>query len=288
MKEKKRRGTRLGFLIFDLYIKLGIKHAYALLYFVALHYLFFDRKAVKLSRAYVMRRFPESKGLGRIMHIYRLFLHAGRNLIDLRQYELDPEKVQMECDTARIRELVAEGRGLVMLTAHIGNWQVMMRNLPDLGAKVNIVMRPEDNPAVKEFLNLDEDERNSIHIIDASAGADAVLEIMKELTAGNIVSIMGDSLREEYRTIDVDFLGGKSVLPEGPFLISASSKAPVIVVMNRKLAPCSYLLQVNELVLPEKKLNKREKIQGLASLYIKVLESYLDEFPYEWTPGGNL
>lgn len=282
---KKKRGNSIGFKIFDFYLSLGVKHAYALLYFVAFHYLIFDRKAVKTTGEYVDVRFNSPPFFSRLKHIYRIFLNTGKNLIDLRQLERDSNKVHMECDTRRTRELLKEGNGLLMLTAHTGNWQVMMRNLPELGVKINIVMLPEENPAVKEYLQIDEGEKYEINIIDPSKGADAAIEIMQELAKGNIVSIMGDRILKESKTQQVDFFDSSIELPEGPYLIASSAKAPIVFLLTRRNGPCNYTLEVNEI---EREKGKEKNTSLLARKYTKILEKFLKKNPYEWTPAGKV
>ena len=296
-RKKKKRGNSLGFIIFDIYLSLGIKHAYALLYFVALHYLIFDRKAVAVATEYINLRFDHPKYLTRLKHIYRLFVNAGKNLIDLRQLERNFDKVHINCDTRRIRELVAEGKGLLLLTAHVGNWQVMMRNLPDLDGKINIVMLPEENPAVKEYLQIDNNKtenykelppEKSINIIDPSKGADAVLEIVQELASGNIISIMGDRVPPSSATLTVDFFGQPATIPEGPYRIAAVTGSPVLFLLTRRDGPCSYTMEVNEITIKDKTKNKREKIQLLGEKYAATLEEFLKLSPYDWSPAGKL
>jgi len=296
-RKKKKRGNSLGFIIFDIYLSLGIKHAYALLYFVALHYLIFDRKAVAVATEYINLRFDHPKYLTRLKHIYRLFVNAGKNLIDLRQLERNFDKVHINCDTRRIRELVAEGKGLLLFTAHVGNWQVMMRNLPDLDGKINIVMLPEENPAVKEYLQIDNNKtenykelppEKSINIIDPSKGADAVLEIVQELASGNIISIMGDRVPPSSATLTVDFFGQTATIPEGPYRIAAVTGSPVLFLLTRRDGPCSYTMEVNEITIKDKTKNKREKIQLLGEKYAATLEEFLKLSPYDWSPAGKL
>ena len=298
---KKRRGTGLGFKIFDIYLSLGIKHAYALLYFVALHYLFFDKKAVRVSTEYVNARFKNPGYFARLKHIYRIFVKTGKNLIDLRLLERDFEKVHLEPDNRRIRELVAEGNGLLLFTAHIGNWQVMMRKLPPLGAKVNIVMLPEENPAVQEFLQIDHSEnseddssregfipRDEVNIIDPSRGADAVIEIVNELASGNIVSIMADTHVQGSPTLTPSFFNDTITLPEGPFRIASAAKSPVLCLLTACKAPCCYVMKSKEITIADKKLKRRDYIELLAQRYADNFENFLAEFPYEWSPAGKL
>ncbi len=300
-RKKRKRGSSLGFRIFDFYLSLGIKHAYALLYFVALHYLIFDRKAVAVSAKYVKLRFNNPGYFRRLKHIYCLFVNAGKNLIDLRVLERDFSKVYLKPDTKRISELLADGNGVMLLTAHVGNWQVMMRNLPQLGVKVNIVIRTEENAAVREFLNIDTNEksddqaemkefipRDEINIIDPSKGADAVLEIVHELASGNIVSMMADTVLPDSPELTADFFGSTVTLSEGPFRIATATKSPVICLLTKRNAPCNYAMDINEITITDSGKKRKEKTQILAGRYADAMAAFLKKFPYEWTPAGKL
>lgn len=278
----RRRGNKLGFLIFDFYLALGIRHAYALLYFVCLYYLLFDRPTYKVTANYVKKRFPEAGAWGRLRHTYRLIVTTGKNLIDLRQLEKHPEKVNFESNNKPIIKKLAQGNGLILLTAHMGNWQTMMRQLPDFGVKINIVMRPEANPVVSEFLKIDHGEPYDINLIDPGRGMEAVLEIMKELSQGNIISIMGDRTIGDEQTVDFKFFGSDIKLPKGPFLIANCAKVPTIQLLTNRKGPCSYSLETTEIMIDEKIKDKEKRIHAIGEKYLKNIEEFLTRNPYEW------
>lgn len=307
---QKKRGNSLGFLIFDIYLSLGVKHAYALLYFVAIYYLIFDRSAVKTSLKYVNARFPSSNRVAKIWHIYKLIVDTGKNLIDLRLLERSPEKIKFECNNKPIEELIAKNKGLIMLTSHIGNWQIMMRKLPSFGTKNNIVMLPEENIAVKEFLKIDNEEfnksvmektdntpsENHLQIINPANGIESVIEMLKELSDGHIVSIMGDRLpidnqttsdntqtaTKEQQTLKVNFFGEEKLLPKGPFLIANASKAPIMILLLRRVAPASYSLETTSISIDKTIKDKENKILSIAEKYSKIIEKFLKQSPYQW------
>ena len=284
---QRRRGNKLGFMIFDFYLFLGIRHAYALLYFVSGYYLLFDRQTVRANSKYINMRFKEAGVLKRIWHIYKLIVATGKNLIDLRQLEKRPEKIQFECDNEPIKKIISRKKGLIIMTAHIGNWQVMMRKLPDFGAKMNIIMLPEENPAVSESLKIDHGEPYNLNLIDPQKGMESVLEIMQELSKGNIVSIMGDRRTGDEKNISLEFFGEKITLPIGPFLIAATADAPAILLLTDKKAPCSYALEMTNLIIDDNLKNKDEKINALAEKYIAAIEEFLTRNPYDWNSTGE-
>ena len=278
----KRRGNKLGFLIFDFYLSLGIKHAYALLYFVCFYYLLFDRQTVAITSKYVKKRFKNSGFLSKTWHTYKIIITTGKNLIDLRQLERKPESFKFESNYEKILDIVAEGKGLIMLTAHMGNWQVMMRELPNLNADMNIVMRPEENPAVSEFLKIDHGDPYNINLINPTNGMEAILEIMQELAKGNIISIMGDRTIRDEQTINMKFFENEIFLPKGPFLIASSAKAPIVQLLTNRTGPCSYALEISYLSIDDSIKNKEERLHSLGEQYVKTIEDFLERNPYEW------
>ncbi|MCK5845477.1 MAG: hypothetical protein KAG97_12260, partial [Victivallales bacterium] len=246
MKKPRKRGSRLGFRIFDIFISLGMGHAYALLRIVSLHYLIFDGKTRAAARWYIDAMWNHPNPFKRFLLTYKLFIAAGENLIDLRILETGAGKVELLCDTSKMREIIAYGKGLIFFTAHAGNWQLMMRKLPDFGVKVGILKRRENNKTVDEFLKIDSSNSACAHMIDAEDGLNAAVAVMKELASGNIVSIMGDAPVPGSKTISVQFLSATTELPAGPFRLAASCSAPILAIFAAKKNRGEYVLTTIE------------------------------------------
>ena len=154
----KRRGNRLGFWFFKVILRLlGLPGAYALLYFVCLHYLLFDKSAVLNALSYIQRRFPAAGFFKKRLEVYHLFISQGKQLID-RSAILSGKNlfdIQLKGYEQLRRLLDDKNKGFVLLTAHVGNWQIALTTLKKIAKPVYLVMRPEDNAAVKESLNID-------------------------------------------------------------------------------------------------------------------------------------
>ncbi len=282
---ERKRGNRLGFWFFRTAIRtFGLRPAYGLLYFVGLHYLIFDRTAVDACLAYLRRRFPDHSTLRRMLDVYLLFVSQGKSLID-RYYvaagrgDIDSKLRGYE----KVRKLLAEGnKGFILLTAHVGNWQVAMTSLRKFGRMVYLMMRREDNAAVKEALNIDsEDEMVKILYTDDSLGG--VVEAMKAIHRGGIVSIMGDRAYE-YSATEATFLGSGVRFPSGAFSLAAAAQCPVVVLLSAKVGLNRYITDVSHVIRPpsgargEKEAEMKAAIQEFAG----ILEEYVEEYPYQW------
>ena len=75
------------------------------------------------------------------------------------------------------------------------------------------MMRPEDNVAVKDALNIDS-EKETVRIIYTDGAMGGVIEALKAISQGGIVSIMGDRTYG-YASVEASLLGGNVRFPYG-------------------------------------------------------------------------
>ena len=125
---------------------------------------------------------------------------------------------------AGIDQCLAAGKGLIVWTAHLGNWEFASRLLAMHG-QVNVARVVEDNPAEITLRNLMATER--IRTVDLKRGIPATLELLAALRRNEIVAIQGDRVYQR-RTFDVPFFSRPTCFPVGPFLLSQVSGAPVL------------------------------------------------------------
>lgn len=280
----KKRGNRLGFWFFKSLLRsFGLRGAYGLLYGVCLHYLIFDRAAVRGAMAYVVRRFPGSGPVRRLGHVYRLFLSQGRQLID--RYAVLSGAAPFEFDVQgadAVREaLTRDGRGLVLLTAHVGNWQIASSTLRNMNRAVHLVMRPEDNEAVSRALRLG-GQTDHLKVISPEGELGGVIEIMNALRAGDLVSFMGDR-PYDFEAMEVQFLGGACRFPCGAFQIAASARCPMLILLCARTGSRRYRVDFTRILHPvyEKGISKRDQVQRWMQQFADILEAFVTEFPYQ-------
>lgn len=279
-----RRGGAFGFWFFKTSLKLhGLKGTYRLLHPVCLYYLVFDRRARSGGMAYIAKRFPEDGRLRRWLHVYRLMVSQGKQLID--RYVAVSEAGTIDVvlkDRHQLMSCLKESdRGVILLTAHVGNWQMAMTALSEMGRDVHLVMRPEDNPAVSQYLRISHaDER--VRIISPNQYLAGAVEIMKALKKGDIVSIMGDR-RYDFDAVGVTFLGATAWLPYGAFHIAATMGCPLVVLLPLKESTRRYVVDTSHVLRPvyEGEGRGKERLRKWVQEYATVLESYVIKYPYQ-------
>ncbi len=282
---ERRRGNKLGFWFFRTAVKIfGLGGAYGLLYIVSLYYLAFDHTAVKASLAYVRRRFPGHGPVRRIFDVHTLFVNQGKSLIDRYYVVAGGPDIEIELSGfERIRDLLTDGKkGLILLTAHVGNWQVAMTALRKLGRTVYLMMRPEDNVAAKQALTID-NENNTVRVIYTGDSLGGVVDAIKAIDRGDLLSIMGDRTYH-YDSVEASLLGGAVRFPYGAFSIAAAAQCPVVVLLSAKVGDRRYIADVSQVIDPPSggRGKKQEEIKACVQKFATILEEYAARYPYQW------
>lgn len=271
---------------FYLAIKMGGRWlAYLMLYFVVGYYVLFSRLARERSSHYLQRRFPDASGVMNLWHCYRLILTFGKVLVDRAAVGIMGPKSFEICLDGReeLLKLRDENRGMILMAAHVGCWQVAMSGLGFLQRPVHMLMRREDGDIDRHYY-----EHAGIEcpyqVIDPTGYLGGTLEMLGALKQGHIISVMGDRLLGSDRsTVVVDLLGEPVYLPFSAYKIASATGAPVVVFFTSKDGPASYRLKLAKVIrVPELKGRSAETFRPFAAEFSAALETYCQEHPYQF------
>jgi predicted LPLAT superfamily acyltransferase len=280
----RKRGNALAFWFFKASLAtFGLRGAYGLLYFVCLHYLLFDRTAVRGAMAYISRLYPDGSAIKRYTHVYLLFVSQGKQLID--RYASLVGQVDFHFDTigADVAMEVAgdPDKGLILLTSHVGNWQLAVSTLSNLKKNVYLVMLPEHNEALRRILRIRKNTEH-INIISSTSHLGGAVEIMNALNGGHIVCMMGDRCYG-FESLTAEFMGDKASFPYGAFQIAAAAQCPILFLFSAKIGLHKYEVDLSHSVRPAYKdrKNKRKELAGWIQEYADDLTEYIGKHPMQ-------
>lgn len=281
----KGRLEALGHNCFYLTLRLfGQGGAYLLLLPVIFMYVLFSTKIHRITASYIRRRFPAHGWLKRRQDTFRIVLSFGKVLVDRGWLGLSSGAAfNGELDgQEKLLQLVADGKGLVLLTAHVGNWQTAMSRIHDLGAPVNSLMHYEQEAVAKHYFDL-RDEPVPFRIINSEGFMGGLVESTAALQRGEIVTIMGDRYTGGPFG-KTEFLGENVRLPAAAYSLAASTGSPIAVMLAAKTGRKSYRLKVWNVFEPERtdRNNRQEGLSRWAAQFAGSLEMYLQEHPYQW------
>jgi predicted LPLAT superfamily acyltransferase len=183
---------------------------------------------------------------------------------------------------ARIEQCLAAGNGLIVWTAHLGNWEFATRLLAMYG-RVNVARVVEDNPAEITLRNLMASER--IKAVDLKQGIPATIELLAALRRNEIVAIQGDRGYQR-RTFDVPFFSQLTRFPLGPFLLSQVSGAPVLPAFAIRRGWMRYQVLMGDpieaVAAPVKRGDDEADLYEAMRQAVRFLEKTLAEHYDQW------
>jgi len=283
-KAKKRiAGTPLGYRIFESFIKFGGRRlAYAALYWVVAYYALYPSVRTKCS-SYIKKRFDGGR-LQRFLHTYRLILHLGKILIDRAVLEIEgPDAFTVAFKSREILlKTVSARKGLILLTSHVGCWQVAMPTLGFLDLPIHLLVDPDATDLGHHYFEYAQSSR--FNIIDPNGPLGGTLEMMMALKKGEIVTMMGDRLIGSPKNrVTVDFLGTPALFPFSAFKLASATGAPIVALFTQKTGPDSYAIYCAPIIELHENLGRQGVFyQKEVAQYVLYLEQYVQAYPYQF------
>ncbi len=238
----------------------------------------------KVSDQNLAIAFPDLTPRDRAALGRRMYAHFGRTAADtLRFAATGPQSLVPFVDAAdaapRLAELLALGRGLIVLTGHLGNWELAGAWIAAQGARPAAVVKP---PSAGLAARIAEGMRRALGV-EPIPMPEARTGVLAALRAGRPVALVADQSPIHGSTW-VPFFGRPTKTPEGPGLFAARAGAPVAFGALIALPGGRFRL-VAEMIDPEPKGETREVIARISTRFREILEAEIRKAPeqYLWT-----
>lgn len=210
------------------------------------------------------------------------FAHLGQVACEIpRLVRLSPQQVLAKTRQHGLENLEqarALGKGVLLLTGHIGNWEwsAVASGLAIKGAC--LVARPLDWPPADRLVQYWRTKGGN-SVVPKSRSARAVL---KELKRGGLVAVMLDQNVDWYDGEWVDFFGRPACTNKGLALLAMTTGAPVVPFYGFR-APDGLFDMYFEAPAPMRKTgDKLQDVWDNTQLYTKALEEIIRQHPEQW------
>ncbi len=276
----KSRGGVLGHKIFVFVLKnLGIKPAYFVLRFVAAYYWLFAKSSSRPALSYFQNRLGYDKGKAR-RALYQNYSVFGRTLLDkvaILAGAGDKYSYYMD-GVEHLRDIAAKGKGGILISAHMGNWEIAGHFLKDhvQDASVNVIMQQAEHEQIKSYLDKETGHRG-FKVIAVKEDMSHIFEISSALKNNELICIHGDRFVEGARTVEKTFLGAKAEFPAGPFSMAAKFGVPVSFVFAMKEEGLHY-----HFFATKGKVYGRKEADTIVQDYVDQLEGMVKRYPEQW------
>ena len=188
-----------------------------------------------------------------------------------------PRYVELK-NVGQAMDVLIGQRGVILVTGHYGNWELVGFMLATLGFPLTAVMRPLDNPYLNRFL-MDVRAKRGLKLLykkGASASAADVLE------SGGVLGFIADQ-NAGRKGLFVDFFGVKASTYKSIGLLAMEHEVPIIVGCARRVSEkFRYEIDCNRIIQPAEWKDKPDPLNWITCEYTSALERLIRVAPEQY------
>jgi Kdo2-lipid IVA lauroyltransferase/acyltransferase len=178
-----------------------------------------------------------------------------------------------------LEEAQSHGRGVIVLSAHLGNWEVAARPVGLYRGPFNVVVRPFNNPLVYEHLDRERARFGERQI----AKRGAAKQLFRVVREGGIGGVVMDQRVRPGQGIVLPFLGHDALTTPLPASIALRTGAPAVTIVAWPEPRGRYRVELGEPMLPHGDGARDDAaVAALTRRYIAALEADILRHPEQW------
>lgn len=178
----------------------------------------------------------------------------------------------------KYRSLLAEGKGLITITSHLGNWE-LLGGIPFMkGFKSKAIARRLRDP---HFHNWVEHLRTSIGI-DLIYRNESPKKIFQCLKQGEALGLLPDQDIAGLKGVFVPFFGHPAHTSIAPVKLALATGAPIACVFLVRMPKNHYKIIFKNVIRPKIESTEESALQKYTKLWMKDIEDVIREYPDQW------
>ena len=176
-----------------------------------------------------------------------------------------------------LQKQVAEGHGAIVLTGHLGNWELAGAMVAANGMPIDVVVRLMGNPLFDAYLTRTRTRLGMTVVRDR----DAVRQTPRSLRAGRVIAFLSDQSALHIASSFIDFFGRPAKTPRGPAVFALRLDAPAFFGACVREPDGRYRIHVREIV-SERTGDTDRDIEAILNEYSRLLEQYVRATPEQY------
>lgn len=192
-----------------------------------------------------------------------------------------------------IEKAAQSGKGVVLLSAHYGNWEMLAFALPlFIAVPVTVIVKPQQNEHADILLNTYRQRTGNKLISMYKAARDMV----RILSSGGAIALLADQSATADKDVFVPFFGRPAATFEAPAVLALKFGAPIVMGFAERQPDGTYYVDLREVPHSDLQYN-REGVVELTRRHVQMLEDAVRRRPDLWvwqhrrwkhTPGSPL
>jgi KDO2-lipid IV(A) lauroyltransferase len=243
---------------------------------------FLDPRHVAIAADNLRRAVPEWDETRVARTARAVYAHFGQVLLDILWLEgRSREEMEALIDVEggeHPRSVFAQGRGVLFVTCHIGNWEVAGIAVGWLVGGTGVVGRPLDNPALDARLTAFRTKGGNV-VISKHRALPQVMRLLKDRRS---VAFLIDQNVQQSDGIFVDFFGRKAATTTAVAALAVKTGCPIVCGYTLLEPDGRYRLVYTPPVEWTPSGDREADIAGLTQKLTSLIESWIREAPEQW------
>lgn len=178
----------------------------------------------------------------------------------------------------RLRLPLETGQGVIVLTAHLGNWELLAAWLCQRGYPLTAIVRDPDDRDYRETIEAFR-TRVGLKTLPKQANMKAAVDLLRK---GGFLGILSDQAAGRTEGLPVPFMGHSAYTFAGAASLAILTGCPIVPVFSFREAPFQHLVEI-QAPLPFPELgDRRERILELTRRCNQAIEDAVRRFPGQW------
>ena len=232
----------------------------------------------RLAHEHVGIAFPELAAPARARIVRQTFRHAGRSFAELAllaKLSRRPDFVTIEGREA-LDAALAEGRGAIVVTGHVGNWELLAATVASEGYAITVVGRRVNDLRFNSLI-VGFRRRAGLEVLSRDDPR-FVAAVREALGRGRIVALLIDQ-DTRGAGVFVPFFGRPARTPPGPAVLALRAGAPVLTVFIRRRPDGGHTIAFERIPVPAR---GRDTVVALTARLTAAIETAIRSAPAEW------
>lgn len=212
----------------------------------------------------------------------RVYMHFGTMLFEtphmIRLTRQNLDRYVFFEGSDNLDRAIGKGKGVFVLTAHFGNWELMAAAVTIQWGKTAVVARPADFPPLDRMIH----HLRSVHGAKIIPKQRAMRQIMEALREKQIVGILLDQNVDWYEGVFVPFLGRWACANKGLALIASRTGTPVVPAFPVRRKDGRYRIILEKELELRQTGDKTGDVEANTEMFTRMIEKYVKKHPDHW------
>ncbi|MDP3804794.1 MAG: lysophospholipid acyltransferase family protein [Candidatus Omnitrophota bacterium] len=238
-----------------------------------------DRRAVIKNINVVLGHTTPDKESRRIARA--VFRNFAKYLVDFFRFSKIDEAyikkfIRVE-GIANLDEALSKGKGAVLLSAHIGNWELGASILSLIGYPTAAVVLSHKHKKINDFF-LEQRKMCKVQPIEIGISLKACYKLLKD---NKLLALLGD---RDFtgNGLNSEFFGQNTLIPKGPSVFSRRIGSAIVPTFMIREDDDTFKLIFEKPIYPDLSMEEGFALKTLTRKCTSIIESYIRKYPAQW------